>query len=88
MIALCLIMVITTFIIPSLAAYIYIPLALLMMLLIGSVFVFIYFGNTLPFIDTKDQDRYIEKNSLLALGIGIGFLAAFFLSIFVICSKK
>jgi hypothetical protein len=81
-------MVFSTFIIPALVIYIYIPLFLILMLLIGAAFLYVYFGQTLPLLDVNQQKNFVHKNSLLALGIGIGFLVAFVVSIFMIISKK
>lgn len=43
-IAICLLLVITTYVIPALAAYIYIPLFLMLMLFAGVLFVLRYVG--------------------------------------------
>lgn len=46
----CLLVAITTFVIPTIAAYIFIPLGLFGMLFLGGVFLFRYFGNHLPLL--------------------------------------
>ncbi len=81
-------MLILSFIIPELVAYIFIPISLFLSLLIGSTFIYVYFGKTLPFLSPEKQAKFIDKNSWLALGLGILMLAAFFIIIFVILTKK
>lgn len=49
-IAVSFILVIVSFIIPALSAYIVIPLILLLMLLLGTGFIYSYFGKQLPFV--------------------------------------
>ena len=84
----CLILVITTLVLPSLVTYFYIPITLLLMLLLGVAFLYRYFGNAFPFISEASQDRYLQKDSLMALGVGIGFLVAFVIAIITICCKR
>ena len=86
--ALCLVMLIVSFIIPELVAYIFIPISLLLTLLIGSAFLYIHFGQTLPFLSAERQSKFISSHSWLALGLGILLLGAFFFIIFIIISKK
>lgn len=52
-------MIIITFIIPVLVTYIFIPIALFLTLIIGLAFVYVYFGNTLPFLSQENQNKYI-----------------------------
>lgn len=56
--AICVILVITTFTIPALAAYIYIPLFLVLMLFSGVIFLVRYFGTTIPFVDPTIQNSF------------------------------
>jgi hypothetical protein len=44
-----------SFIIPSVSAYIIIPLMLLLMLLLGAGFIYRFFGNKLPFVNQDIQ---------------------------------
>lgn len=44
------VLVVISFIIPSVSAYVIIPLILLFMLLLGTGFIYSYFGKRLPFI--------------------------------------
>jgi Flp pilus assembly protein TadB len=48
--ALSFVLVLISFIIPMISAYIVIPFILLLMLLLGSGFIYRYFGNKLPFV--------------------------------------
>lgn len=86
--AICLFMLILAFIIPQIVTYIFIPLCLLLSLVLGSAFIYVYFGKTLPFLSPEKQARFIDKNSWLALGCGILFLTAFLIIILVIITKK
>jgi hypothetical protein len=81
-------MLILSFIIPELVAYIFIPISLILSLIIGSSFIYVYFGKTLPFLSPQKQAKFIDKNSWLALGCGVLFLAAFLIIILVIITKK
>jgi hypothetical protein len=49
-IGLCVIIVITIYLIPAIAAYLFIPIMLLMMLLLGAGFIYRFFGKRLPFV--------------------------------------
>lgn len=53
--ALSFVLVLISFIIPSVSAYIVIPLILILMLLLGSGFIYRYFGNKLPFVSMDFQ---------------------------------
>ena len=81
-------MLMLSFIIPELVAYIFIPISLLLTLLLGSGFIYVHFGRTLPFLSPEKQAKFIDTNSWLSLGCGILLLAAFFIIIFVILTKK
>jgi hypothetical protein len=85
---LCLLMLILSFIIPELVAYIFIPLSLQLTLLLGSGFIYVHFGKTLPFLSPEKQAKFIDNHSWLSLGCGILLLAAFFIIVFVILTKK
>lgn len=49
-IVLCLIVVVTIYLIPAIAAYLFIPIMLTMMCLLGVGFIYRYFGHHLPFV--------------------------------------
>ena len=82
------ILVVISFIIPSISAYIMIPLILLTMLLLGAGFLYRYFGNKLPFISKEIQVTYASSNSVVSLIVGIAFLAGFVISLIVILLKQ
>lgn len=86
--AVCIVMVLTTYVVPEVSAYLYIPLCLLLMLVLGTGFLYRFFGNRLPFLSTEIQKSYINKYSFLTLVCGIGFLAGFLISLIVILSKQ
>ena len=48
--AICILLVLTTYCLPSVSAYLYIPLCLLLMLALGAGFLYRFFGNKLPFL--------------------------------------
>lgn len=56
--AICVILVVTTFTIPAIATYIYIPLFLALMLFAGIIFLIRYFGQTIPFVNADIQNSY------------------------------
>ena len=87
-IALCLILVVTTFIIPSIVTYIYIPVFLLLMLLAGACFIASFAGVALPFVKPEMQQNYAAKNDITTLIIGITFLLGFLAALLTICSKR
>ena len=60
--AICVILVITTFTIPAIAAYIYIPLFLILMLFSGVIFLIRYFGSTIPFLDPSIQSKFAKSH--------------------------
>ena len=86
--AVCFILTFTTFIFPSLVTYFYVPLMLILMLLLGVVFLIRYFGQTFPFIPQEAQDKYVQKDSLMALVVGIMFIFAFLIALITITCKK
>ena len=86
--AICLIVVMTSYLIPALAAYIYIPIFLLLMLFMGVLFVLRYFGINLPLISSDVQNSYATKGDLVTLIIGIAFLVGFISAIITIASKR
>jgi hypothetical protein len=88
-IALCMILALTTFLIPSIVAYLYIPLFLALMLAIGIGFIYRYTGNKLPFLNVEMQDKFMNKSPpLFALIAGVLFLLGFLISIVIICIKR
>jgi hypothetical protein len=54
-VAISFVLVLISFVIPSVSAYIVIPLILLLMLLLGAGFLYSYFGKQLPFVDAEFQ---------------------------------
>ena len=58
-IALCFVMVIISFIVPQIVAYIFIPISLIFTFLLGSAFLYVYFGQTLPFLSEANQSKYV-----------------------------
>lgn len=88
MIAISLLLVITSFIIPAISAYIFIPLLLILMLLLGSGFLYRYFGNRLPFVNEDLQSQYAGQHSVISLIVGIAFLAGFVISVIVLTLKQ
>jgi hypothetical protein len=54
-IALSFVLVVISFILPSVSAYIVIPLILFLMLFIGSGFIYRFFGRKLPFVNEDIQ---------------------------------
>ena len=77
-----------TFILPEIVTYIFLPLALVLTAVIGSAFLYVYFGNTLPLLSQQNQAKFIEQKSLLALGLGILLLMGFFFILFIIINKR
>lgn len=88
MAAVCVLLVITTFTIPSIATYIYIPLFLILMLFAGVSFLLRYFGQTLPLISVDIQKNFAESNSPVTLVVGIAFIVGFFAAAFTIFTKR
>jgi hypothetical protein len=86
--ALCVLMVVTTYLLPEVSAYLYIPLCLLLMLVLGAGFLYRFFGNRLPFLNPEIQKSYINKFSLLTLVCGAGCLLGFLVSLAVILAKQ
>lgn len=86
--AICILMVVTSYVIPEVAAYVYIPLCLVLMLVLGSGLMYRFFGNRLPFLDPEIQKSYINKYSLLTLVCGVGCIVGFLISLIVILAKQ
>ena len=57
------------------------------MLVLGTGFLYRYFGNRLPFLTTEIQKSYINKYSPLTLISGITLIVGFLISLVVILSK-
>ena len=72
--ALCLILAITTFLIPAIVAFIYVPLFLILMLLAGAIFISRYFGEVIPLVDPEIQKDFAAPRHLVTLIIGIIFI--------------
>ncbi len=88
-IALCLILALTTFLIPSIVAYLYIPLFMILLLAIGVGFIYRYTGNKLPFLNSEMQEKFLNKSPpMFALIAGVLFLLGFLISIIIICVKR
>ena len=86
--AVCFILVITTFTIPAIATYIYIPLFLALMLFAGVIFLIRYFGQKIPFVSEGIQNNFASSHSFVTLIIGIAFILGFLISIFTILNKR
>lgn len=86
--AICFILAITSFTIPAVAAYIYIPLFLILMLFAGVIFLVRYFGQKIPFVSDSIQNNYATSNSIVTLIIGIAFIIGFVASLVTIFSKR
>lgn len=82
------VLVLISFVIPSVSAYIVIPLILLLMLLLGAGFLYSYFGKQLPFVDSDFQQTYATAHSFISLVVGIAFLVGFVVSLVVILLKQ
>jgi len=80
--------VITTFTIPAIATYIYIPLLLLLMLFAGIVFLIRYFGPHIPFVPTNIQDNFAKSQSIFTLITGAAFIIGFLAAVCTIFSKR
>lgn len=87
-VALSLVLVITSFILPAVSAYIFIPLMLLLMLALGAGFLYRFFGKQLPFVSEDIQAEYAATHSVVSLVVGVGFLVGFIVSLCVICAKQ
>lgn len=86
--AICLILVITTFTIPAIATYIYIPLFLILMLFAGIIFLIRFFGQTIPFVSTNIQNNFAKSQSIITLITGLAFIVGFIAAIYTIFSKR
>ena len=86
--ALCLILAITTFLIPAIVAFIYVPLFLILMLLAGAIFISRYFGEVIPLVDPEIQKDFAAPRHLVTLIIGIIFIVGFIASLITITSKR
>lgn len=87
-IVLCLVVVITTYIIPAIAAYLFIPIMLVMMMLLGVGFIYRYFGHHLPFVNQQFQSAYVASYDTVFLIIGILFLIGFVVALIVVLSRQ
>ena len=85
---LCLIIVITIYLIPAIAAYLFIPIMLVMMLLFGTGFVYRYAGKNLPFVPAGFQHKYVASYQIASLIIGIIFIFGFIVSLIVVLSQQ
>jgi hypothetical protein len=68
--------------------YFYVPFMLLLMLLLGAAFLIRFFGQSFPFIPESSQEKYVHKDSIMALVIGIIFIAGFIISLITITCKR
>ena len=87
-IIICLIVVITVYIIPAIAAYLFIPIMLVLMLILGVGFIYRYFGHHLPFLNRQFQSSYVAAYDTVFLVIGILFLVAFIIALIVVLYKQ
>jgi hypothetical protein len=86
--AICLILVVTTFTVPAIATYIYIPLFLILMLFAGVIFLIRFFGQTIPFVSEDNQNNYAQSQSIVTLVTGIAFIVGFLAAIITIFTKR
>lgn len=84
----CLFIVITVYLIPALAAYLFIPIMLVLMFLFGSAFIYRFFGKHLPFIPRSLQTTFVSSYNTASLIIGILFIIAFVASLVVILTRQ
>lgn len=68
--------------------YFYMPIMLVLMLLLGAAFLYRFFGQSFPFIPEESQDKYVHKDSIMALVVGIMFVAGFVISLITITCKR
>lgn len=87
-VALSLLLVLTSFVLPAVSAYIFIPLMLLLMLALGGGFLYRFFGQQLPFVSEDLQAEYAATHSVVSLVVGVGFLLGFVVSLCVILAKQ
>ena len=80
--------VITIYIIPAIAAYLFIPIMLVMMLLTGVAFIYRFFGKHLPFIPNYIQSNYVAAYNTASLVIGILLVVAFVVSLIVVLTRQ
>ena len=58
------------------------------MLFLGGVFLFRYFGNHLPLINSQFQQQFVTKYSLLTLIIGLAFIVGFIVALIIVLMKQ
>jgi hypothetical protein len=87
-VAVCFVLVLISFVIPSVSAYIVIPLILLLMLLLGAGFIYSFFGQALPFVNEEFQQTYATSHSVISLVVGVAFILGFVVSLVVIVLKQ
>jgi hypothetical protein len=85
---LCLLIVITIYLIPAIAAYLFIPIMLILMLLLGIGFIYRFFGHRLPFVSQQFQTSYVSSYNTASLFIGLAFLIGFVVSLVIILTKQ
>ena len=85
---LCLVIVITIYIIPALAAYLFIPIMLFFMLMIGAAFIYRFFGKHLPFIPSYIQSNYVASYNTASLVIGILLVIGFIASLVIVLTRQ
>lgn len=86
--AICIILVLTTFTIPLITTYIYIPLFLILMLFAGVIFLIRFFGQNIPFLSPDIQNNFAKTQSSVTLIIGIAFILGFIAAIVTIFTKR
>ena len=85
---LCLIIVITIYLIPAIAAYLFVPIMLVLMLLIGAGFIYRFFGKHLPFLPKGVQSNYVQAYNTASLFIGILMIVGFITSLVVVLNRQ
>ena len=85
---LCLVIVITIYLIPAIAAYLFIPIMLVMMLLMGVGFIYRFFGKHLPFVPRSVQTTYVASYNTASLVIGILLVVGFVVSLIVVLTRQ
>lgn len=87
-IVLCIVVVVTIYIIPAIAAYLFIPIMLVLMVLLGVAFIYRYFGHALPFVNRQFQSSYVASYDMVFLIIGILFIIGFIVALAIILSRQ
>ena len=84
----CLFIVITIYLIPAIAAYLFIPIMLTLMLITGASFIYRFFGKHLPFVPSYIQSNYVASYNTASLIIGILLVIGFIVSLAVVLTRQ